>query len=254
MTSNRLPLIGVTGDTHVDTDADYYKVGDKYILSVVRAANCLALMIPPIGDELEIAELLSRLDGILFTGSPTDLEPHHYGAEPEDYPVTRDLGRDATTLPMLEQVIKSDIPLFCICRGHQELNASFNGSMHQQVHHQDDVLDHRADTSMPYDVRYGPQHEVHIVPGGVLEKINAGELSATVNTVHGQAIDKIGEGLRLEAKAPDGVVEAVSIEGRNAFNISVQWHPEHHVALNEPLNKRLFEAFGNAARTYMNSK
>lgn len=254
MSVDKLPLIGVTGDTHPDKDADYYKVGDKYVLSVVRASNCLALIIPPIGDELEITQLLGRLDGILFTGSPTDLEPHHYGHEAEDYEVTRDLGRDATTLPLLRQVIDSDMPLFCICRGHQELNATFGGTMHQQVHLQESVMDHRADSSLAYDVRYGPQHDINILPGGNLEKINAGELKAIVNTVHGQAVNKIGEGLRLEAKAPDGVVEAISIDGRKAFNISVQWHPEHHVALEEPINKRLFEAFGNAARDYMNSK
>jgi len=254
MAINKLPLIGVTGDTQSEKDADFYKVGDKYILSVVRAANCLAVMIPPIGDELEIAQLLDRLDGILFTGSPSDLEPHHYGEEAEDYDVLRDRGRDATTLPLLQQVIKSEIPLFCICRGHQELNAVFGGTMHQQVHNQDGAMDHRVDSTKPYDERYGPQHEIHITPGGQLEKINDGELVAHVNTLHGQAVNKIGAGLRLEAKAPDGVVEAISIKDRDAFNISVQWHPEHHRAQNEPLNKHLFEAFGDAARNYMGSK
>ncbi len=254
MPTEKLPLIGVTGDTHPDIDADYYKVGDKYILSVVRAANCLAVMIPPIGSELEVDQLLDRLDGIVFTGSPSDLEPHHYGAEPEDYDVKRDLGRDATTLPMLKHVLQRDIPLFCICRGHQELNATFGGTMHQQVHKQAGVMDHRADPTKPYDVRYGPQHAIAIKSGGVLDKISGGLREAMVNTVHGQAIDKIGVGLRLEAEAPDGVVEAISVEGRKAFNISVQWHPEHQVALDEPLNKQLFEAFGAAARDYMNEK
>ena len=254
MNVNKLPLIGVTGDTHPENGADYYKVGDKYILSVVRAANCLAVMIPPIGEALEIAQLLDRLDGIVFTGSLSDLEPHHYGAQAEDYDVLRDLGRDATNLAMLKQVVDSDMPLFCICRGHQELNVTFGGTMHQQVHNQDDVDDHRVNYEQAYDERYGPQHMIHIIPGGVLDKINVGELSAMVNTLHGQAIDKIGEGLRLEAKAPDGVVEAVSIEGRSGFNISVQWHPEHHIALSEPINKRLFSAFGKAARDYMKAK
>lgn len=254
MSAKQLPLIGVTGDTHPDKDADYYKVGDKYILSVVRAANCLALMIPPIGDELQTDALLEHLDGVFFTGSPSDLEPHHYGETNVKETSHRDPGRDATNLPMIRKVLDRGLPLFCVCRGHQELNVVMGGTLHQAVHEIEGNRDHRADNEKPYDVRYGPQHPIHIQPGGLLEQINGGLDDVIVNTVHGQAIDKVGDGLRVEAVADDGVIEAVSVEGAKDFALSLQWHPEHHVALETPLNRKIFEAFGDAARAHMRKR
>lgn len=128
------------------------------------------------------------------------------------------------------------------------------GTLHQSVHNIDGNRDHRADDSKPYDIRYGPQHPIHIRPGGLLEQINGGLDDVIVNTVHGQAIDKVGEGLRVEAVADDGVIEAVSVEGAKDFALSVQWHPEHHVALETPLNHKMFEAFGEAARSHMRKR
>lgn len=248
MTNTALPLIGVTGDTLPAGDTTFYKVGDKYILSVVEAAHCLAVMIPPIADKLEMDALLDRLDGIVFTGSPANIEPHHYGAESQQEESQLDRGRDATNLPLLKKVIDRNMPLFCICRGHQELNVIHGGTMHQFVHNIEGNQDHRADETIPFDERYTPKHIIKIQPGGILEKINGGLDDVVVNTVHEQAIDNLGNGLQIEAVAEDGVIEAVSLKNYENFMISVQWHPEHKLALDVPLNRKLFEAFGDAAR------
>lgn len=254
MTNMALPLIGVTGDTLPTGDTTFYKVGDKYILSVVEAANCLAVMIPPIAEKLEMDALLDRLDGIVFTGSPANIEPHHYGAKSHQEESQLDRGRDATNLPLLKKVIDREMPLFCICRGHQELNVIHGGTMHQFIHNIEGNQDHRADESIPFDERYKSSHLIKIQAGGILEKINEGLDDVMVNTVHEQAVDKLGSGLQIEALAEDGVIEAISIEGYQNFMVSVQWHPEHKVALEVPLNRKLFEAFGEAARKRLASR
>ncbi|WP_420548516.1 gamma-glutamyl-gamma-aminobutyrate hydrolase family protein [Curvivirga sp.] len=254
MTTAALPLIGVTGDTLPGGESVFYKVGDKYILSVVEAAGCLAVMIPPIADRLHMEALLDKLDGVVFTGSPANIEPHHYGAESQQTEDQLDRGRDATNLPLLRKVLDRGMPVFCICRGHQELNVIHGGTMHQYVHDIEGNNDHRADTSIPFDDRYTPKHPIKIQPGGILEKLNGGLDDVWVNTVHEQAVDKLGEGLQVEATAEDGVIEAISVKDYPNFMVSVQWHPEHVRALEVPLNKKMFEAFGNAARDWMSKR
>ncbi|MDX1739029.1 MAG: gamma-glutamyl-gamma-aminobutyrate hydrolase family protein, partial [Alphaproteobacteria bacterium] len=177
-----------------------------------------------------------------------------YGAESKQQESQLDRGRDATNLPLLNKVISRGMPLFCICRGHQELNVVHGGSLHQHVHEIPGNQDHRADTSIPFDDRYTAKHAIHIEAGGILEKINNGLEDVFVNTVHEQAIDRLGDGLRVEARASDGVIEAVSLIDYPNFMVSVQWHPEHRLALDIPLNRKLFEAFGSAARDWMTRK
>jgi putative glutamine amidotransferase len=240
------PLIGVPACIKAIDNHPFHSVGDKYLRAVAEAAGAVPLVIPAFGDSLDLARLIARLDGLMLTGSPSNVHPNHYGrdAHPEAEP--HDPARDGTTLPLIRLALEADLPMFAICRGMQELNVALGGTLHARVHELPGRMDHRRPKHEDPDVQYGPRHEVEITPGGALEPL-AGEPTVMVNSLHGQAVDRVAEGLTVEAVAPDGTVEAVSVTGARSFALAVQWHPEYK-ALDNPFSTRLFAAFGEAAR------
>ncbi|HEX4511003.1 MAG TPA: gamma-glutamyl-gamma-aminobutyrate hydrolase family protein, partial [Burkholderiaceae bacterium] len=159
-----------------------------------------------------------------------------------------DPDRDAWTLPLVRRALEMGLPLFTICRGTQEANVALGGSLHQAVHRVEGKHDHRGPESAPAAVMYGPAHDVHVEPGGLLAEITGLDRFA-VNSVHGQAVGRLAPGLRVEARAPDGVVEAFSVEGARGFVLCLQWHPEWLAASN-PVSMHMLEAFGRACRAY----
>jgi putative glutamine amidotransferase len=138
------------------------------------------------------------------------------------------------------------LPVLAICRGFQEMNVAYGGTLHQRLHELDGYIDHREDESAPLEEQYGPAHEVLLEPGGWLRTI-AGQDRLQVNSLHWQGISTLGEGLRVEARAPDGVIEAFRAAGSEDFALGLQWHPEWQFELN-PFSGALFAAFGDAAR------
>lgn len=140
------------------------------------------------------------------------------------------------------------MPLFAICRGFQEMNVALGGSLHQAVHKVAGFRDHRDDESQPLEVQYGPAHEVEVLPGGLLERV-VGLPGFEVNSLHGQGVNRLARGLRVEARAPDGLVEAFSVDHAPGFTLGTQWHPEWQAAEND-VSRRLFHAFGQAATAY----
>lgn len=226
----------------------YHRVGQKYILSVVHAAQCMPVLIPALGDWYDSADLMPRLDGLLLTGSPSNVEPERYGGGRSRAGTAHDAARDATTLPAIRGALDSGVPLFAICRGHQELNVALGGTLHQNVHELPGKRDHRSNKSLPYDDRYRACHRISIREGGVLRALNGGADTALVNSLHAQAIDRLADRLEIEAVSEDGVIEATSVTVARAFALSVQWHPEHPVALDWPLSRAMFAAFGDACR------
>ena len=184
---------------------------------------------------------LASMDGLLFTGAPSNVAPSHYGAAARAG-TELDEARDATTLPLLRAAIASAKPLLAICRGFQELNVALGGSLHQQVHKIPGRLDHREPKDAPLAVEYGPAHAIAITDGGVLHRIS-GCSEAMVNSLHHQGIDRLAPGLVVEAVAPDGQIEAVSLAGAKAFLLGVQWHPEWAFA-RDPLSRAIFAGFG----------
>jgi len=242
------PLIGIPADRRVVGLHPFHMVGEKYARAVLDAAGGLPLVIPALADELGLDDLLRRLDGIVFTGSPSNVEPHHYSGKPSDPGTLHDPARDATTLPLIRKAVAAGVPVLGICRGFQEMNVAFGGTLHQKVHELEGKLDHRDDTAQPLDVQYGPAHEVILQPGGLLRAL-AGRDRITVNSLHSQGIDQLGEGLAIEASAPDGLVEAFRVESAARFSMAVQWHPEWK-AMSSPFSRALFAAFGAAAREY----
>jgi len=239
------PLIGIPADRRLVGAHPFHMVGEKYARAVLDAAGAAPLLIPSLADELGFDELLQRLDGLLFTGSPSNVEPHRYAGAPSAPGTLHDPARDATTLPLIRKAVRAGVPVFGICRGFQEMNVAFGGTLHQKLHEVPGYLDHRDDGTQPLEVQYGPAHEVTLEPGGVLRSLAASD-RIQVNSLHNQGIDRLGAELAVEARAPDGVIEAFRVRDAQRFALAVQWHPEWKVMSN-PFSRALFAAFGQAS-------
>ena len=230
----------------------FHVVGDKYARAVLEVSGGLPLLIPALAEELRLDELAERLDGLLFTGSPSNVEPHHYEGPPSHPGTLHDPARDATTLPLIRKAVRAGVPVLGICRGFQEVNVAFGGSLHQRVHEVPGHLDHRDDESQPLDVQYGPAHDVILAAGGLLHSLAETD-RVRVNSLHSQGIDRLGQGLAVEARAPDGLIEAFRVESAARFALAVQWHPEWK-AMDDSFSRALFSAFGAACRDRAGSR
>jgi putative glutamine amidotransferase len=240
-----LPRVGLPTD-HKEIGAHpFLAVGEKYVRAVVDGAGCLPLLVPTLDPVLPLREVLAGLDGLLLTGAVSNIEPHHYSDESSYEGNLLDPRRDATNLPLIPLAIGMGVPVLAICRGFQEVNVAFGGTLHQKVQEQPGFMDHRENRDDPLDVQYGPAHDIALVPGGLLAGL-AGDTRATVNSLHGQGVRRLGEGLVVEAQAPDGLIEAYRHDGP-AFMLAVQWHPEWKVREN-PFYLAIFRAFGDACR------
>jgi len=240
------PLVLVPACNRMLGEHPYHIAGKKYV-DAVRLAGGLPLVIPN-ADPVEMEALLALADGVFLTGSPSNVHPSHFDEDVLDLSLPLDPARDAWTLPLIPRALAMGLPLFTVCRGTQETNVALGGSLHQAVHAVAGKADHRAPEDKPVQVQYGPAHEVFVEPGGVLERV-VGLAKFEVNSVHGQAVNRLGDGLRVEARAPDGVVEAFSAADAKGFNLCVQWHPEWQAATN-PVSMQLLRAFGEACQAY----
>jgi putative glutamine amidotransferase len=240
------PLIGVPACVKAINDSPFHAVGDKYLRAIVEAAEGIPIVIPAFGEIFDLPDLVDRLDGLLLTGSPSNVYPTYYDTEPHPKAEPHDRERDATTLPLIRHAIEAGLPLFAICRGIQELNVALGGTLHARVHELPERMDHRRPRHEDLDVQYGPKHEIMLTPGSEMARL-AGAETITVNSLHAQAIDRLAAELVVEAVAPDGIIEAVSVKNATNFALGVQWHPEYKV-LENPVSRRLFGAFGAAAR------
>lgn len=240
-----MPLVGLSTDRIADAEYPFFSTREDYVLAVSEAAKAIPVLLPSTERMLPLRELLESLDGLLLTGATSNIEPHHYTDEKSYEGNTHDPARDETTLALLPLALKMGVPVLAICRGFQEVNVAFGGTLHQKVHEQPELLDHRDNPRDPLEKRYGPAHEVTFSKDGLLASI-AGEGSRRVNSLHGQGVDRLAKGLKVEATAPDGLVEAFRHEG-SPFLLGVQWHPEWKFAEND-FYRGLFEAFGDACR------
>ena len=223
-----------------------HTVGKKYV-DAVRLAGATPLIVPTaLPDELEA--LLDLADGVLLTGSPSNVHPSHFGEAVHDPALPLDPDRDAWTLPLVRLAIARGLPLLAICRGTQEANVALGGSLHQAVQDLPQHQDHRARAGQPVELQYAVAHEVLVEPGGVLSRVT-GLARFDVNSLHGQAVKQLAPGLRVEARAPDGVIEAFSVDPAPGFNLCLQWHPEWQAEHN-PVSMQLLRAFGQALRDH----
>ncbi len=226
----------------------FHAVGQKYLMAVAEAAGALPLLVPAISSHIDLDELLAIADGVLLTGSPSNVHPSHFGQDVHNPSLPLDPARDTLTLKLIHATIAAGIPLLAICRGFQELNVAFGGSLHQAVHEVAGMSDHREPKALPLDTQYAVSHSVNLNSGSKLASI-LGVSKLMVNSLHGQGIDRLGAGLKAEAYAPDGLVEAVSVVNAKAFALGVQWHPEWKVMEN-PHYLAIFKAFGDACKAF----
>jgi putative glutamine amidotransferase len=240
------PVIGIVADRRMLGHHPFHCVGEKYINAVASGAGALPLLIPSLGDSLALDQVLGLIDGLLLTGSASNVEPRHYSGPASDTGTLHDPARDSTALPLIRRVVGEGIPLLAICRGFQEMNVAYGGTLWQKIHEVEGYSDHREDLQAELDIQYGPSHDIELTPGGLLHQF-AGTTQVKVNSLHSQGVQRLAPGLIVEARAPDGVIEAFRAEDAASFALAVQWHPEWKYE-NNPLSRALFAAFGAAAR------
>lgn len=244
-----VPIIAVPADMKPIDGYRWHAAVETYLKAITVGLGGIPVIIPAMGGRIDLDALLDRVDGVLLPGSRSNVHPTLYGAAASAESEPYDPDRDALTLPLIRAAIRRGVPLFAICRGMQELNVALGGTLLSEIQKLEGRMDHRAPVSDDPDQRFAIRQDVHLTAGGVL----TGVLSAPalrVNSVHRQGVDRLGEGLAVEAVAPDGTIEAIRVIDAPAFAIGVQWHPEYWVESDEP-SARLFAAFGRAVRAAM---
>ena len=238
-------VVGIPACAKSFDDLPAYVASASYAEALMGAAGALPVLLPPVGAEM--LHMLDRLDGLLLSGSPSNVEPRLYGVDEDLTPDAHDPRRDATTLPLLRAAIARGMPVLAICRGIQELNVAFGGTLSQRVQEVPGRLDHRwGEAERTPEYWFRPQHTVSVT-GQLARIVGAGKIA--VNSLHQQAIDRPGEGLAVEAIAPDGTIEAVRVANAPGWAFGVQWHPEWNCLADAP-STALFRAFGEACRAY----
>ncbi len=239
MTERPRPVLGVTCCNRPFGEEIAQVVINRYVAAAMKFGDVAALLVPALPDLMSAREVAPRLDGLLLTGSPSNVEPGRYGeADPDAGPF--DPGRDAMTLALIEAMTELKRPIIGVCRGFEEINVAFGGTLARGL------ADHHAPDGAPLDDVFAYGHEVSLAPGGVLARAY-GHDKLKVNSVHYQAIGRLGEGLTIEAVAPDGLVEAVSARPNGAPVVAVQWHPEWRVDSN-PDSQTFFALMGRLLR------
>jgi Predicted glutamine amidotransferases len=238
------PVVGLLCDRRRLDDLDTHLVFETYITAIRDGVGALPVLLPALEAPLDPADILDAVDGLLFPGSPSNVNPALYGGAEACEPKWEDQARDSLAMPLLKAAIARRIPVLCICRGLQELNVALGGTLHQQVHTVPGRFDHREDQTKPQDVQWGLAHDVTVTEGGLLHRLT-GLAGFAVNSLHGQGIDRLASPLKEEARAMDGQIEAVSAKAEGGFLLGVQWHPEWRWAAN-PVSQAIFAAFAQA--------
>ncbi len=240
------PLVLLTCDHKVIDGLAWHMTPAPYIEGALAGAGAVPVLLPALGAALDLDAVLDRMDGVVLTGSRSNVHPSLYGEEPTPAHEPYDTARDATSLPLIRRALEKGVPLFAICRGYQELNVALGGSLHTEIQTFEGRMDHRAPDVADWDERFAIRHPVHVVAEGCIGRI-LGADTVEVNSLHRQGLARLSDRLQIEATAPDGTIEAVSVRDAKAFAVGVQWHPEYWVRSDAP-SAKLFAAFGEAIR------
>ncbi|TYC75918.1 gamma-glutamyl-gamma-aminobutyrate hydrolase family protein [Stappia sp. BW2] len=242
------PLVLVTADVKTVEGYNWHAATSIYLQAVVKGSDAIPMILPSLGADLDLDAALDQVDGVLATGSRSNVNPELYGEEPTEENGPYDPSRDATTLPLLKRAVERGIPVFAICRGMQELNVALGGTLLTEIQTLQGRDDHRAPTSEQQDERFRIAHPVEIAEGSCLAAV-VGDEPIEVNSLHRQALGTLGNGMITEAAAEDGTIEAASIKDSAGYVLATQWHPEYWVSTDGP-SQKLFAAFGDAVRAY----
>ena len=253
------PVVGVIGNAHVLNDRHNVQiVGQKNMRAVAEVAGALPLMFAATPEITDVAALLDTVDGILLTGGRANVHPSYFGVEPTPKYEPYDQERDALALAGSQACVERGVPLFGVCRGLQEMNVAFGGSLHPEIRELPGRMNHRAprlengDFNPDPNVVFADRHEVRLAGNGWFAHV-LGCPAIRVNSLHGQGILEPGKRVVLEGIAEDGTIEAIRIADAPAMAIGVQWHAEYDPQTN-PINKVLFEEFGAALMEHQKAK
>ncbi|MEE9314231.1 MAG: gamma-glutamyl-gamma-aminobutyrate hydrolase family protein [Rhizobiaceae bacterium] len=250
------PIIAVTSDYRHMEPYMWHCVPAPYVNAATDVADVLPLAVPVTGSRLDIDSLLGRVDGLLVTGSRTNVHPSNYGEEETKDHEPFDPDRDATTLPLIRAAIKQGVPVLAICRGIQELNVAMGGTLTAEFQKKRNIDDHGYPWEGTPDERFALAHGLKIKQGSCIAEILKDEIeddSVEVNSLHTQALNELGNNVVVEATSHDGTIEAITVKGAPGFVVGVQWHPEYWAATDSP-SATIFKAFGTAAREYLAKK
>jgi len=257
--TKKLPIVGVIGSAHLaEGKFAAQRVSERILRAVAATAGALPLIFAGSPEITDIGALLDTVDGILLTGGRANVHPRRFGQKADPRHEPYDEPRDALALPLIEACVKRGVPLFGICRGFQEMNVAFGGSLHPEIRDLPGRLNHRA-PRLPNgefypdpEVIFANRHDIRLTPGGVFAKLLGAE-SVRVNSLHGQGILEPGKRIVVEGVAEDGTIEAIRIADAPGFALGVQWHAEYEAERN-PVNRTLFEAFGAALVEYRRAR
>ncbi len=240
------PVLGVIAcNRSVDNQAGQV-VMTRYLNSALTYAEAAGLLVPAMPELMHAREIAPRLDGLLLTGTPSNLDPKRYGELVDDAPGPFDPDRDEMTARLIDAMLDLGKPVFGICRGFQELNVAFGGTLRRDMAEHPELIPHHAPSEASFAEYFEHIHPVTLKDGGVLKQAYQRD-ELDVVSVHYQGVDKLGKGLHVEAVAPDGVIEAVSAEVNGAPVLAVQWHPEWKAHEN-PQSQVFFKLLGRALR------
>ena len=245
------PVVGVIGNAHrIENRFNIHGVGERNLRAVAEVAGALPLMFAGTPDVTEIGALLQAVDGVLLTGARANVHPTRFRTEPHPAHEPYDESRDALALALVEACVAEGVPLFGVCRGFQEMNVAYGGTLHPEIRELPGRMNHRMPRLENGEIHPDPavvfadRHDVTLVPGGVFAQILGCE-TIRVNSLHGQGILELGRRIVVEGVAEDGTIEAIRIADAPGFALGVQWHAEHNAQGNS-VNRALFQAFGRA--------
>jgi putative glutamine amidotransferase len=244
------PLVGISCCTKTfgTFGMPNHAASDTYVRATERVVGAVPVLLPASRSACDIASLLGHIDGIILTGSRSNVQPSLYDGPPHAEGTPEDPARDDMTLPLIREAVRAGVPLLAICRGMQELNVALGGSLHQRLQDLPGRLDHSTPMQANSRVRTGKAHSLAIVPGSWLHRV-ARAPTIAINSLHNQGVDRLAPGLVVEATAPDGTIEAVRVATAPGFAVGVQWHPEYDW-MRDDVSRRIFEDFGSAVRAH----
>ncbi|WP_188052194.1 gamma-glutamyl-gamma-aminobutyrate hydrolase family protein [Aureimonas fodinaquatilis] len=242
------PFVAIPADIRQFETYTWHASPDTYLKAALHVAGVIPLIIPAMASAMDIASILEKVDGVITTGSATNVHPSRYGVDESESHMPFDHDRDELSTALITGAIERHMPLLAICRGHQELNVALGGSLACEIQTLPGRMDHRPPNLPTQEERFGLRHYVQLTPGGKLQQILGAE-QIEVNSLHRQAVDRLADRLMVEAQAADGTIEAVSVRDYNQFGFGFQWHPEYLAGKDAP-STAIIEAFGQACSTY----
>ncbi len=249
------PVVGVIGNHHlIENRFACQLVGERNLWSLAQVCGALPLTFAGCPEITDMESLLATVDGIVLTGARANVHPSRFGMAEDPAHEPYDARRDSLALALVEACVDRGVPLLAICRGFQEMAVAYGSTLHPEIRELPGRMNHRmprlpnGEIHPDQEVVFADRHEVRLVPGGAFARIMGRDL-IRVNSLHGQGIMQAGPRVVVEGVAEDETIEAIRVDGAKGFALGVQWHAEYDPQTN-PVNRALFEAFGQAIAGY----